>query len=83
MMPGLLLPWSPGASFSLGFQVTDDLGAAGELGSAGAYSWGGIFNTSFWIDPDEGLVGVVMTQVLPTTSTVTQRFRTLTYQALK
>ena len=81
--PRLLLPWSPGASFGLGFQVTDDLGAAGELGSAGAYSWGGIFNTSFWIDPDEGLVGVVMTQVLPTTSTVTQRFRTLTYQALK
>ena len=81
--PRVGLPFGPGTSMGLGFQVVVDLGLYGEPGSTGAYSWGGIFNTSFWIDPQEQLVGVVMTQVLPTTSTITQRFRTLTYQALE
>jgi CubicO group peptidase (beta-lactamase class C family) len=30
------------------------------------YFWGGYFSTNFWIDPGHDLVGVIMTQVLPT-----------------
>ena len=71
------------ADFGLGFQVTGDLGSAGELGSVGAYRWGGAYNTSYWIDPQEKLVAVFMSQVRPTTSDITNRFRTLVYQALE
>jgi CubicO group peptidase (beta-lactamase class C family) len=69
--------------FSLGFQVTSDIGKAGELGSNGVYQWGGAYNTSYWIDPQERLVAVFMSQVRPTTSDITGRFRTLVYQALE
>jgi CubicO group peptidase (beta-lactamase class C family) len=81
--PRLDLPWTAGASFGLGFTVIDDLGVYGELGSEGTYSWGGAFNTSYWIDPEEQLVGVIMTQVRPYTSDITSRFKVLVYQALK
>ncbi len=81
--PRLDLPSANGASFALGFLVIDDLGVYGELGSEGAYSWGGAFNTTYWIDPEEKLVGVLMTQVRPTTSDITRRFRVLVYQALE
>ena len=69
--------------FGLGFTVVGDLGKTGELGSVGSYSWGGAFNTSYWIDPSENLIGVFMSQVRPVDSDITKRFRTLVYQALE
>ncbi len=33
--------------------------------SAGSLSWGGIFNTYYWIDPHKRLVAVILTQILP------------------
>ncbi|MGI9204343.1 MAG: serine hydrolase domain-containing protein [Woeseiaceae bacterium] len=71
------------ADFGLGFEVIDDLGANGEIGSPGIYKWGGAFNTNYWIDPQEQLIGVIMTQVRPTSSDIGDRFRTLVYQALE
>lgn len=32
---------------------------------AGSYSWGGILNTYFWVDPVSGIGGVLMTQLKP------------------
>ena len=69
--------------FGLGFLVTGDVGRSGELGSNGAYAWGGAFFTSYWIDPREGLVAVLMSQVRPAESDVDTTFRTLDYQALE
>ena len=74
---------APGQGFGLGFGVIEDLGHYGELGSEGTYSWGGAFNPAYWIDPEEALVAVIMTQVRPYTSDITSRFRTLVYQALE
>ena len=71
------------ADFGLGFQVIGDLGASGELGTEDAYSWGGAFNTSYWIDPQERLVGVFMSQSRPTETDISSRYRTLVYQALE
>lgn len=68
--------------FGLGFYVTQ-LSETGELGSNGAYSWGGAFNTVFWIDPEEKLIGVLMTQVRPVRSNIRKRFETVVYQALQ
>lgn len=67
----------------LGFGVVGDLGKYGELGSPGSYSWGGAFNTTFWIDPQEDLTAVFMSQVRPVKSDISEKFRTLVYQALE
>lgn len=69
--------------FGLGFRVLKDIGRVAELGSNGTYAWGGAFYTSYWIDPEEQLVGVFMSQVRPSGSDVAVRFNTLVYQALE
>ena len=33
--------------------------------SAGSLSWGGIFNSYYWIDPAKRVAAVIMTQILP------------------
>jgi CubicO group peptidase (beta-lactamase class C family) len=33
--------------------------------SAGTVSWGGIFNTYYWLDPSKRVTGLIMTQILP------------------
>ena len=33
--------------------------------SAGTVSWGGIFNTYYWLDPVQRVAGLIMTQILP------------------
>ena len=55
----------PGGGFGLGFAIVSDPGARGQLGSVGEYSWGGAYQTPFWVDPVEELTVVYMTQVLP------------------
>lgn len=71
------------ADFGLGFAVVSDIGKRGELSSVGAYGWGGAFDTVYWIDPTEQLVGVYMSQARPTRSDMGDRFRALVYQALE
>ncbi len=34
------------------------------ISSAGEYSWGGAADTKFWIDPEEDLIAIVMTQLM-------------------
>ncbi|HEV8197385.1 MAG TPA: serine hydrolase domain-containing protein [Gemmatimonadales bacterium] len=76
-------PLGPGNGFGLGFEILVDPGAAGEYGSPGTYSWGGIYGTTFWVDPREHLVGIVMIQRFPTTGTrIRELFRALAYSAL-
>jgi CubicO group peptidase (beta-lactamase class C family) len=69
--------------FGLGFAVVSDLGTYGELGSVGSYAWGGAFDTSYWIDPQENLIGIYMSQARPTSSDLSTRFKTLVYQAIE
>ncbi|HEV2360332.1 MAG TPA: serine hydrolase domain-containing protein, partial [Acidimicrobiales bacterium] len=54
-----------GMGFGLGFGVVIDPAASKVLSSRGEYSWGGAASTGFFIDPREDLVGVFMTQLLP------------------
>ena len=69
--------------FGLGFAVVSNLGRNGELASPGAYAWSGAFDTSYWIDPQEDLIAVYMSQARPTSSDLSARFKTLVYQALE
>ena len=74
----------PGQSYGLGAGVITDPAQAGVISSKGEYSWGGIANTKFWIDPEEDLIVVFMTQVLGTPHSDRHRFdlKVATYQAL-
>jgi CubicO group peptidase (beta-lactamase class C family) len=73
-----------GQSFGLGFGVITNPGLAGVISSKGAYSWGGAANTKFWIDPEEDLVAILMTQFLGSPWSDETRFnmKIATYQAL-
>ena len=50
--------------------------------SAGSFSWGGAAATIFWIDPQEELVGLLMTQIHNNPYPFHHQFKVLTYQAL-
>lgn len=54
-----------GAGFGLGFSVIVDPAEAKAIGSAGNYSWGGLASTYFWVDPEEDLTAILMTQLMP------------------
>jgi len=69
--------------FGLGFWVTKELGRDGEPGSVGAYGWGGAYHTTYWVDPAEKLVAVLMTQLMPATgSDAHAKFKALVYQSI-
>ena len=73
----------PGMGFGLGFGVVKDRGAAATPLSEGSAYWGGAYCTLSWIDPEQELIGIVMTQVRPYTHiNIRQDFQVLTYQAI-
>jgi CubicO group peptidase (beta-lactamase class C family) len=72
-----------GTEFGLGVSVLVDLGASRQLGTPGLYGWGGLYGTTFWVDPKERLVAVLMTQRFPYGGLDwIGAFRTQVYQAL-
>ena len=73
----------PGMGFGLGYGVVVDRGAAATPLSKGAGYWGGAYCTISWLDPEQELVAVLMTQVRPYRHiNVRQDFQVLTYQAI-
>ena len=54
------VPYFSGYGFGLGFAVRRQDGMGGSIGTAGEYTWGGAYGTSFWVDPKDELVVVVM-----------------------
>ena len=50
-------------TFGFGSLVLTEAAPTGR--SAGSFSWAGIANTYFWVDPARGLAGLWMAQVLP------------------
>jgi len=74
--------WSQGTGFGLGFSITTDLGLSGAPGSVGAFGWGGAYHSVYWADPQEDLLVVYFTQVIPITLDDHSKLRALVYQAL-
>ena len=68
--------------FGLGFRVVTRKNSPNILDSVGNFSWGGAAATTFWIDPQEELIGLLMTQLLNNPHPFQQQFKVLTYQAL-
>ena len=72
-----------GCGFGLGFRVLVDAAQAGRLGSQGEFGWGGAASTSFFIDPKEELIGLLLTQLAPSRYyPIRNQFKVLVYQAL-
>jgi CubicO group peptidase (beta-lactamase class C family) len=71
----------PGTQFGLGVRVVTDVAATQTQGSIGMYGWLGIYGTTFWVDPKEHLIAVMMVQSYPG-SPVGEAFQPLVYQAL-
>lgn len=78
-----LTPYLKGHGFGLGVTVLTDVSQSGMPGSEGAYWWGGAANTYFWIDPEEGLIGITLPQLAPVGHYPFQeKFKVLSYQAI-
>ena len=74
---------SEGMGYGLGGYSITDTGLTGLPASAGTYGWGGAASTDFWVDPKQELVGMVLTQLLPTgTYPLRPTMEVLTYQAI-
>ena len=75
---------SNGTKFGLGFSVEVPQSSYHKLGSPGRLAWGGLYNTTFWIDPKEQIVAVLMTQIYPSThqKELYDKFENLVYQAI-
>lgn len=73
----------PGMGFGLGVAVTLDPGAAAMYGNVGSYGFSGAYFTNFWVDPEEQLVMIVLTQLRPVfDASLHSKFRTLAYQSI-
>jgi CubicO group peptidase (beta-lactamase class C family) len=70
-----------GLGYGLGFETVDRFGASG-MKSEGSYGWGGAYGSTYSVDPKEGLVLVLMIQLVPNGTTIQSRFYSLVYQAL-
>ena len=74
-------PLPQGYGFGLGFTVRITPGEASSLGSVGDYGWGGLYGTTFFVDPKERLIGILLMQ-RPNYAKYSREFRTGVYSAL-
>lgn len=56
---------TPGITYGLGFALVTEEGRAASVKSPGTFEWSGYFNTRFFIDPEEELIFVGLTQIVP------------------
>jgi len=79
LFPGAPIRWG------LGYMLNMEPGPNGRR--AGTVSWGGIFNTYYWLDPAKRVTGLIMTQILPFADTRTLKlygqFERSVYETLK
>jgi CubicO group peptidase (beta-lactamase class C family) len=88
-LPAALLPYDIGGipyagyGFGLGSRVMMDVGASGGAGSVGEYGWSGAAKTYYWVDPQEQLAGVFMTQYMVGFDLPEQDLRAIAYAAIE
>jgi len=70
-------------TFGLGFSIVSNEDSGKEPVSVGTYSWGGIYSTDYWADPEEKIVGLIFKQFWNDPAQETnQKFKVMTYAAL-
>ena len=69
--------------FGLGFSLTTESGSRLSPSQAGTYAWGGVFSTSYWVDPKEDMIVIIYRQMWgPHVADTDKAFRPLVYQAI-
>jgi CubicO group peptidase (beta-lactamase class C family) len=69
--------------FGLGFGIVTEKGAAKTPVSPGTFSWGGMFSSSYWIDPKEKIIAQFFLQQFPNShGDIHDKFKALVYQAI-
>ena len=72
-----------GVGFGLGFASKVDPIANGYPAQEGTFYWGGLASTLFWVDPEEDLFAIFMTQLIPSsTFNFRGQLESLVYAAL-
>ncbi len=72
-----------GYDYGLGVRVLKNPAQAEILGSVGSFGWAGTYNTYFWVDPQEELIGLILTQFSPFFQyPIDRQFMVLSYQAI-
>ncbi|MDX2049106.1 MAG: serine hydrolase domain-containing protein [Chitinophagaceae bacterium] len=70
--------------FGLGFGIYTDKSAARGPVSATSFDWGGMFSSSYWIDPKEKITGQLFLQLFPNShGEIHDKFKVLVYQAIE
>lgn len=70
-------------AFGLGFALETPANDFQSPLSVGSFSWGGAFNTTYWADPRERLIGLIYTNTFGVPINLGDTFKTLVYAALK
>lgn len=74
---------SPGNEFGLGFGLETERNDWQSVMSPGSFRWAGAFNTHYWADPKERLIGMVFTNVYSSPHwNIGEKFVNLTYQSI-
>lgn len=74
----------PNEKFGLGFGIVTETGSGRVGQSAGTYSWGGAFSSSYWIDPKEKIVAQFFLNQTPTShGDIHDKFKVLVYSAIE
>ncbi|MGY6744548.1 MAG: serine hydrolase domain-containing protein [Cecembia sp.] len=76
--------WSGAKHYGLAFGVVTAQGVAeGGIGSEGTFDWGGYFNTQYFADPQEKVIGILMKQTSQTSGDQTGwKFRQMVFTLL-
>ena len=69
--------------FGLGFALETQAVDYQSPVSQGTFSWGGAFNTTYWADPQERLVGLIFTNTFGAPTALGDPFKVLVYAALR
>jgi CubicO group peptidase (beta-lactamase class C family) len=74
----------PDTKFGLGFELVTPSSYGRSYYSMDTFSWGGMFSSSYWIDPTEKIVAQFVLQMLPAShGDINEKFKVQVYQALQ
>ena len=74
----------PDNKMGLGFNIYTEKSVASSPLSPGSFSWGGMFSSSYWVDPKEKIVAQLFLNEFPQSQgSIHDKFQVLVYQALK
>ena len=86
MVSDKVRPEVQGLGYGFGGYVVTDISQRDYLSTNGEYGWSGWASTHFWVDPDQQLIGMVLTQMIPQLDEMMRLgevFRGVVYESLK